>query len=182
MDDDELKKIVETAKKRDPGALSKLYEIYFDRIYRYILIRVGNVTDAEDLASQVFLKMVERIDSFEWPRGGGAFSGWLFRIAHNLVVDRFRVGGRTTPLADTEIQGGPTPEDLAAQDESIRQVLAIVNELSEDQRQTLLLRLIGGLSTRETAAVMATTEGNVRILQYRALGKVREKLRVVTNV
>ena len=182
MGDDELKAIVELAIKRDMGALSSLYEIYFDRIYRYILVRVRNVTEAEDLAGQVFLRMVERIDSFKWPATGGGFSAWLFKISRNLIVDWSRGAKRTTPLLDQDLPGGRTPEEAAALDESVREVLSAMSCLKDDQRQVVLLRLVGGLSSRETADVLGTTEGNVRVLQYRALSKIKERLQVVTNV
>lgn len=182
MGDDELKAVVELAKKRDMGALSTLYESYFDRIYRYILVRVRNVTEAEDLAGQVFLKMVERIDSFKWLDTGGGFSAWLFRIAHNSIVDWSRGAKNTTPLLDRDIPGGRTPEETVARDESIREILTAMNCLKNDQRQVVLLRLVGGLSSRETAVVLGTTEGNVRVLQYRALSKIKETLQVTANV
>jgi RNA polymerase sigma-70 factor (ECF subfamily) len=173
---------VELAQKRDLGALSALYEAYFDRIYRYMLVRVRNVTEAEDLAGQVFLKMVERIDSFKWPEAGGGFSAWLFRIAHNLIVDWSRGSNRTTQLLDQDLAGGRTPEETVARDESVREVLLAMNCLKDDQRQVVVLRLVGGLSSRETADVLGTTEGNVRVLQHRALSKIKEKLQVTADV
>ncbi len=181
MGDDELKAIVEMAKKRDLGALSTLYETYFDRIYRYILVRVRNVADAEDLAGQVFLKMIERIETFKWPQTGGGFSAWLFKVAHNLIVDWARGAKKITTLPDQDLPGGLNPEAAVGRDESVREILAAMTCLKDEQRQILLLRLVGGLSSRETADVLGISEGNVRVLQYRALAKIKESLQVTAN-
>src|SRR3972149_1328142 len=181
MDEAELKKIVDRAQKRDLAAISCLYEAYYTRVYRYILIRVRNVTEAEDLASQTFLKMVERIDSFRWPPKGGGFPAWLFKIAQNSIIDWFRGSKTTVPLLEKDEPEGRSPEEMAAEDESVRGTLKALGYLSDDQRQVLLLRLVGGLSSSETAAVVGTTAGNVRSLQHRALNKGRERLEVIAN-
>ena len=76
------------ARQRDQEALAQLYEENFDKIYRYVVLKVGNRTEAEDLTQQVFLNALKSISSFKWK--GTPFSAWLFRIAHNQVVDYVR--------------------------------------------------------------------------------------------
>ena len=76
----------------DPEAIGWLYERYFDRIYRYIFLKIGILPEAEDLTEQVFLKMLEAIANFRWQ--GSSFASWLFRIAHNQVVDNIRQRSR----------------------------------------------------------------------------------------
>ena len=76
-------------------ALEELYLIHFDRIYSYLHVSVGNRHDAEDLTTQTFLKMLEKIGSFRWQ--SAPFSAWLFRIAHNLAMDHFRARRRWQP-------------------------------------------------------------------------------------
>src|SRR5207302_9848523 len=88
-DDDLIRRAQELA----PGALAELYDRYFDGIYRYAYTRIGHHADAEDLTEQVFLKMVDSIHTYR-PRQGAGLSSWLYRIAHNLVVDRYRRAGR----------------------------------------------------------------------------------------
>ena len=83
MQDEES--LMRRAQRRDPEAFTQLYEAYFDKIYRYIVIRIGNEMEAEDMTQQVFLKALQSISSFRWR--GIPFSAWLFRIAHNLAVD-----------------------------------------------------------------------------------------------
>src|SRR5713101_747233 len=87
--------LVELAQKGDRSALEELYLIHFDRIYSYLHVSVGNRHDAEDLTTQTFLKMLEKIGTFRWQ--SAPFSAWLFRIAHNLAMDHFRSHRRWQP-------------------------------------------------------------------------------------
>jgi RNA polymerase sigma-70 factor (ECF subfamily) len=80
--------LVRRAQKRDQEAFSQLYEQYFDKIYRYLILRIGNQMEAEDLTQQVFLKALKSINAFQWK--GIPFSAWLYRIAHNLAVECLR--------------------------------------------------------------------------------------------
>ena len=86
--------LVQRAQQMDQEALTRLYEEYFDKIYRYVVIKIGNKTEAEDLTQQVFLNMLRSISSFKWK--GKPFSAWLFRIAHNLMVDYLRKKSKLT--------------------------------------------------------------------------------------
>ena len=80
--------IVDDARNGSEQALSELYTLYFPRVYRYILARTGNTYDAEDLAEEVFIRVLEAIERFEWREA--PFSAWLFRIAHNAVISQRR--------------------------------------------------------------------------------------------
>src|SRR5439155_10717156 len=108
--------LVARAVERDAAAFGRLYEAYLDRIFRYVYFRVGSTSDAEDLTEQVFLKAWEAIDRYQ-PRGT-PFTAWLYRLAHNLVIDYYRSRRPTTPLeeiVDTEELGVDviaTVEDL----------------------------------------------------------------------
>ena len=84
--------LVHRAQRHDAGAFGQLYEEHFDRIYRYIVLRVRNEADAEDLTQQVFLKALEHIGSYHYR--GMPFASWLFRIAHNQVVDHWKKKSR----------------------------------------------------------------------------------------
>src|SRR5437763_1941764 len=83
-----VRELVARGQQGDRDALEELYLIHFDRIYSYLHVSVGNRHDAEDLTTQTFLKMLEKIGSFKWQ--AAPFSAWLFRIAHNLAMDHFR--------------------------------------------------------------------------------------------
>jgi RNA polymerase sigma-70 factor (ECF subfamily) len=168
--------LVERAKSGDAQALARLYEEYFDRIYRYIALRVGSRVDAEDLAGQVFLNMLESIPAFKWR--GVPFSAWLFRIAHNLSVDHLRQKAKKghlvldEPMAISEID----PAALAEIRLSIEQLNVALEQLTQNQKEVMALRFSAGLSTAETAKAMGKSEGAVKALQHSALIALRKRL------
>src|SRR5213080_5155146 len=90
-----VRELVAKAKQGNKEALEELYLLHFDRIYSYLHMSVGNRHDAEDLTTQVFVKMLESIGKFRWR--SAPFSAWLFRIAHNLAMDHFRANKRWQP-------------------------------------------------------------------------------------
>lgn len=174
-DDSELKELVERAKAYDVEALAQIYERYFDRVFRYMLARVRKRETAEDLTGQTFLRLLERLSEFEW-RGPG-FTAWLFRIAHNIAVDWFRRRHEMSSLdAGADISSGR--DDSVFDAVSLKEALDAIDGLQENHRQVLLLRLVAGLSGRETAEMLDVSEVNVRTLQHRALIALREKMEV----
>lgn len=163
-------------KKKDPEAWTRLYEEYFSRIYRYIAVRVGNRTEAEDLAERVFLKALEAGSSFRWR--GAPVSSWLFRIARNVIIDHMRTdkGGRMVSLDDVVIVGETNPHDIAEKRMDLKRVMTAVDGLSQAQREVIELRFAGELSAKEAARVLGKSEGAVRVLQHNALVALRRKL------
>src|SRR6184192_1712037 len=103
----DLKLLVEQAQQGNRDALEELYLLHFDRIYSYLHMSVGNRHDAEDLTTQVFVKMLESIGKFRWQ--SAPFSAWLFRIAHNLAMDHFRANKRWQP--EEEVPEPPGDEE-----------------------------------------------------------------------
>lgn len=169
------------AQKKDPEAFGELYDAHFDRVYRYVVIRVRNQADAEDLTQQVFLKALEHIGSYHYR--GMPFSAWLFRIAHNQIVDHWRKKsrekGKVMPMEqidDSAMTGGDDPADLAERQASFEEVAAACEFLTDSQREVISLRFAGGLSVAETAKVMGKREGAVKVLQHAALVKLRRRL------
>lgn len=168
--------LVRRAQQGEPEAFAQLYEVHFDRIYRYIVLKVRNQADAEDMTQQVFLKALESIGSYRWR--GMPFSSWLFRIAHNQVVDYFRKRRKekTLPLDETRAVSSADPTLLAEQRLMMEQVAVASGQLTEAQREVISLRFAGGLSTAEVAKVMGKSEGAVRVLQHEALVRLRRIL------
>jgi RNA polymerase sigma-70 factor, ECF subfamily len=170
--------IVDAAKAGDQAALSELYTLYFPRVYRYILARTGNTYDAEDLAEEVFMKVLEAIDRFQWREA--PFSAWLFRIAHNALISQRRkdgVRGRSGPLSDglaLDLQG---PDEMVANRLALNEIMDAAAKLPEAQRQVITLRFAAGLSVAETARAMNKGEGNVKVIQHKAIAKLREAVR-----
>jgi len=171
--------LVRRAQQRDQEAFVQLYEEHFNKIYRYVVLKIGNEMEAEDLTQQVFLKALQSISSFRWK--GIQFSAWLFRIAHNQVVDYLRKKAKqiTTSLDKVEVVGDSNPEELAEQRQDIEQVVLATRQLTEQQREVVSLRFAGELSVAEVASIMGKSEGAVKALQHSAILALRKALSVV---
>src|SRR5881396_3216214 len=132
----DLRRLVEHAQQGDREALEALYLLHFDRIYGYLHLTVGNRHDAEDLTTQTFLKMLEKIGSFKWQ--SAPFSAWLFRIAHNLAMDHFRSRRRWQPEEEVPEPPGdeePSAELMAMQTIGRESMLKLIERLSPEQQQ-----------------------------------------------
>jgi RNA polymerase sigma-70 factor (ECF subfamily) len=165
--------VIRRAQALDPGALAEIYERYYDGIYRYLYTRIGHQPDAEDLTEQVFLKMVDAIPRFR-PRGV-RFSAWLYRIAHNLLVDRYRRGGRDpVQLGDHVPDGGRHADPQAAYErvEERERLLAAIRRLTPEQQQLVALRFIDNLEVAEVAEIMNRKPGAIHAMQHRALASL----------
>lgn len=169
--------IVDGAIAGDESALAELYNLYFPRVYRYILARMGNSYDAEDLTEEVFLRVLDAIERFQWREA--PFSAWLFRIAHNAVISQRRkegARGRSSPLSDAMPVDSQGPEETVANRLALSEVMKAAETLPEAQRRVISLRFAAGLSVAETARAMGKGEGNVKVIQHKAIAKLREML------
>lgn len=177
--DDDIESLVKKAKD-DPRAFAEIYELYFNRIYAYARYKVGNSTDAEDITEQVFLRALESLDAFKWR--GYPFSSWLFRIAHNQVVDYFRVSNKrswvTLDEAAVKTDSGVSVEseiDLMVDTKMLKDAMS---RLSSEQQDVLILKFVNGLSNNEVAQIFGRTEGAIKSLQHRALKNLKKILKV----
>ncbi len=169
------------AQRGDQSALAILYEAFFNRIHRYILARIGNAPEAEDLTEEVFLRMLRGLASFQAQEDcfAGGFSSWLFRIAHNLIIDRVRSqnyrGGRLALLdaEPSEVDNVGAELDRQWDREELEQA---VQCLTGDQRDVITLRFATELSLADTALALGKQIGNVKVLQHRALVNLRRLL------
>ena len=172
-----VRALVERGQKGDREALEELYLIHFDRIYSYLHVSVGNRHDAEDLTTQTFLKMLEKIGTFRWR--SAPFSAWLFRIAHNLALDHFRSRRRWQPEEEVpEPRGEEEPSaEVAAMHTIGRESLArLIEDLSPEQQQVLTLKFVFNFPHAEVAAILGKTEGAVKSLQHRALASLQKQV------
>ena len=169
--------LVDAAKAGDQAALSELYQTYFPRLYRYILVRTGNSYDAEDLTEEVFMRVLQAIKRFEHRKA--PFSAWLFRIAHNAVISQRRketARGRSSQLNDGMQVDSAGPEELAEKHVALSEVMQAAKSLPDAQRQVISLRFAAGLTVAETARAMGKGEGNVKVIQHKAIAKLREMM------
>jgi RNA polymerase sigma-70 factor, ECF subfamily len=165
--------LIRRAQALDPGALAELYDRHFDGIYRYLFTRVRHQADAEDLTEQVFLKMVDSIQRYR-PRGV-AFSSWLYRIAHNMLVDRYRRSGRsavelTDQVHDRRPQADPAA--MAQNSEDRRRLLQAMQRLTPEQQQVIAMRFIDNLNVDEIARLTRRRPGAIHSMQHRALASL----------
>lgn len=162
--------------RQNENKLAGLYEEYYDKIAHYVFVRIGDKNEAGDIASEVFLKALKSIKSYE--EQGIPMQAWLFKIAHNMVVDYLRKVSKyqTVPIDTVEIQDETDPAEIAEINITMESVRKAMDKLTIDQREVLRLRFFGGLSSREVAGIMNKTDGSVREMQRSALGKLRQLL------
>ena len=178
MQDEES--LVRRAQQHEQEAFAQLYEEYFDKIYRYVVLRIGDKMEAEDVTQQVFLNALRSISSFKWK--GVPFSAWLFRIAHNQVVDFLRKRKRSAlPLHESLASNEDSPQLVAERKLDIEQLLSATKRLTEAQRQAISLRFAGELSIAQVAKVMGKSEGAIKALQHSAIVALRKTLWVAEN-
>ncbi len=172
---DELS-LIRRAKQHDEEAFAQLYEGYFDKIYRYVALRIGDRTEAEDIAQQVFLNAIKAISSYKLQ--GVPFSAWLFRIAHNQVVDYFRKKTKrpTLQLEEGIIASDDDPPDALDRKLNIERLTVAARNLTVAQQQVISLRFAGEMSVSEVAQAMGKSEGAVKALQHSAVVALRKLL------
>lgn len=176
VDEKVLQALIAKAQNGDTAAYGKLYDRYFDQVYRYCAFRVEAAV-AEDLTADIFVKAWEKIGSYSL-RKNVPFGAWLFRIARNMVIDAYRAQKMVVEM----------PEDLNDPDElnradtaikrkeTIRDVRAAMAKLPRRYQEILTLSFIAELPHDEISRVLRIREGAVRILKFRALKKLEEVL------
>jgi len=168
--------LLKRAKAYDPAALGELYDRYAQKMYAYIYRRVGDAALAEDLTSELFLRVLNAIQNERaWQ---DSFVAWLYRIAHNLVVDAYRRRPPPlVPLDDLPLESDAGDPEEAVQESADRTWLrAALGRLTADQQQVLALRYGEGLTAKETARITKKTVGAVEAMQHRALAALRRIL------
>jgi RNA polymerase sigma-70 factor (ECF subfamily) len=176
MDEETLDRLVAEAKRGDPDAFGRIFDAYVGPLYRFIVSRVNNPSDAEDLTQLVFVKALEALPRYE--ARGIPFGGWLFRLARNAIIDQIRTRRDhlslvTATTRETEEAG---PEAMATLRDDLDRVARALTALTDDQREVIELRFFAGLSVLETAVAMGRQEGTVRGLQFRAIASLRRTL------
>lgn len=152
---------------------AKLYTTYADDIYKFLLVHVRDNALAEDLTADTFLKAWNKIDTFDWRHS----RGWLYTIARNTLNDHWRKH-KPVPLdEDTEIADDkPSQEEIMDIKLSFERAAKAIARLPEEMKSVVVLRFMQGYNVRQTAEALDLSESNVRVIQYRALKKLRGSL------
>jgi len=159
------------AAQREPHRFAELYEENFERVYAYVERRVSNRSDAEDVTAEVFHHAFANLGRFEWR--GAPFAAWLYRIASNAIMDRWKRAARER---DTPAAGHPPDEREDANPEEIERrarLFRLVAELPSEQRAVIEMRFAEGKSIREIARQIRRSEGAVKQLQFRGVQTLR---------
>jgi len=169
--------VIDRARSGDRAAFAELYDAHVDSVYRYLLYRVREPSDAEDLCSEVFTRAFANIHRYRWQ--GKSFLAWLYTIARNAVTDRRR---RERPTVEIDnafglAEEGPTAHERAVHGEAVDALRGAVRHLTSEQQEVLVLRFVENRSSREVAKMLGKNEGAIRALQFRALGRLRKLMR-----
>ena len=158
------------AAQRDSRRFADLYESHFERVYAFVVRRVGDRDEAEDLTSDVFHLALKNIGRFEWR--GIPFAAWLYKIASNEIVDRAHRKARQHPIDPTDEPQEHCYEEV----ENRARLFRMVDKLPSDQRRVIIMRFAEERSIREIAQQLKRTEGAVKQLQFRGLQNLRVRM------
>lgn len=165
----------------DKAAFSALYRSHVDRVYRYCLFRTGNVQDAQDLSSQVFMAAWQQVPTYS---GKGSIEAWLIGIARHKIADHFRGSNVMAPLeliSDLQDGGVAVTKEIELR-MSVEQVMQQAQTLAPDRAEVFSLRFLAELSNSDIAHLTGRSEAAVRMLVHRALTDLRQRLAPVWDV
>ena len=166
--------LVQRARDGDAEAFGSLYDRYQPEILRYLTHRLRDQDLAEDLTQQVFLKAWQAVPRYQ--QRGVPFKAWLYRMAHNQMIDHFRARRPTTALEGIDVPEAPIAEQRLIRQELLDHLQGALDRLTEDHRQVLVLRFLMEQSAAEIGVIMDRKEVTVRGLQFRALRALRAEI------
>lgn len=157
-------------------AFAQLYDCYVEKIYKYFFFKTSQ-EEAFDLTETVFLKVWENIRAYR-KKAGSSFASWLFRIAHNLLIDHYRLNRTNLELDANEAdhRQESSPIFLAEQSLSRENLRSALKRLKSSHKEVITLSFINGLENQEIAQVMKKSEGSLRVLKFRALKELKRVL------
>ena len=171
----ELIDVAEKAKLYEPEALAQLFDLYFEKLRRYVYYKTGNLEKAEDLAAEALTKGIEGIGNFK--DRGGTIGAWLFGIARNLLARERETAGKAQ-LVELEdelpVEEEEQPERLVLVKLSNEELYDALSRLPDEQREVVLLRFMEGYDAKTVGEIMGRKPGAVRALQFRAIQALKE--------
>ncbi len=180
LNDVEAQQLVHAAQRYDDRALTHIYRLYADRIFRYIYFRVGEKNRAEELTGEVFVRFLENVVGFRLGAQGHALAltGWIYRIAHNLIIDEYRrqkTHGQVDPLPEDWDEAGESElsDDLQLTRADLQVALC---QLTDEQQTVILLRFAEEMTSAEIAVILGKSETAIKALQRRGLAALARYL------
>lgn len=168
--------IVQRAINGDREAFTYIYDLHFDKIYRYIYTKVRSQSEAEDLTQDVFIKAYEGLKNYKWR--DLPITAWLFKIAHNRVIDHVRKASKEkrADLNEADAISAGDPVYMTEQNFEVYELKGALDKLPEAQREVVTLRFISELSIAEVALTLGKSEGTIKALQFNAVASLRKLL------
>lgn len=177
---DSILKLVTKAQDGQEQAATELYNLFFDKIFRFIYYRVGHKETGEDLTEEVFTKAFTSLANLKEPN---AFEGWLYQIARNKVIDYYR--SKKIVIALDEIENTLEYEtniiDTVNLEFQQKLIVKVLKQLPSDQQKVIKLKFFEDLTNAEIAQLLEKPEGAVRVIQHRAINKLKNLLAAVTD-
>lgn len=177
MSSQEELNLIKDCQNGNLASFSKLYDLYLDKIYRFIYYRVSHKETAEDLSSQTFLKALKAIDSADFSEKN--FSAWIYKIAYNLIIDYYRSDKKEMELdkvLNLSTKGSLLEE--ADKNRKIELIKKAMTFLSPKQRDVIIMRVWDELTYKEISAISGNSEENCKVIFSRAVLKLKESLPV----
>jgi RNA polymerase sigma-70 factor, ECF subfamily len=169
--------LLDAARKMDRDALVEIFDRYAPALYKYALRLCNDAVMADQIVGDVFAKLVDNLSAGKGPRTN--LRSYLYEMTHHLILDKAEYSHRSAPIEVVDFKhhdgystSGSVEDRILF--ESLR--WAIQNDLTDDQRHVVILRFLEDFSLKETAAILGKNVGNVKVIQYRALGILRRHL------
>jgi RNA polymerase sigma-70 factor (ECF subfamily) len=177
---DQLKGLLVQARSGNEAAFTQLYDLFFEKIYRFTFFRVGHKEVAEDLTEDVFIKAFSNLHSLQQDQ---VFESWLYQIARNRIIDYYRSKKQIVALDEVEntLEYETNVIDILNLESQQKIFIKILKELSAEQQMVIKLKFLEGLENDEIASLMEKNEGAIRVIQHRAIAKLKELISQVTD-
>ncbi|MGQ9503152.1 MAG: sigma-70 family RNA polymerase sigma factor [Anaerolineae bacterium] len=168
--------LLDRAQKLDETALAHIYDGHYLAIYRYLYRQLGDVDTARDLTADVFQRLLMALHTGKGPKNH--LTAWLYRTAHNILVDHYRrqQHRQHLPLAEEMIGDGDGPMEAVERHLLVEQLRRALQQLSPDQQQVIALKFLEDLSNEQVACIMGRSVGAVKALQHRALNTLQRQM------
>lgn len=174
MREEELNKFLYTAQSGDSESFGDIYDHYAPAIYRFIFFRIGHREVAEDILADTFVKAWLKIKYVNSPK---ALSGWLYQIAKNNIIDYYRIKKSVIALEEVEeflLDDAASAIDIVNLTFDQKRLAEFVQALPKEQQQVIRYKFFEDLSNEQIALAMNKTEGSIRVIQHRAILKLKE--------